>query len=167
MRSWGLGLVLALAWTGCDGDMGMDAGALDAGAADAGGGDAGVDAAVPMCPDHFVDPWPGPAPCSMATEDCAIACDDLGCVRDCVAADPDPDCAACWDFNTQSCWNRNGCQPLWNCLAACFMENCPGGLTPECFDACSAEDQAYADCFEPLRPMCGLRGADCFPMGMM
>lgn len=159
-------LSVALLVAGCDdGDGGTDAGAADAGSStDAGATDAGVDAAAPMCTENIIDPFNGPPPCSVETRECARACADLTCARDCVNNDANGQCAACWDFNTQSCWNRNGCQGEWNCLAQCLQTNCPTNITIECLTVtCGAEDMAYSDCFEPLRTMCGMRGADCFP----
>lgn len=164
MRCGALALALAVLALGCGGEEGMDAGPADAGAGDAGALDAGVDAAAPMCDEHIVDPYAGAPPCSVGTRECARACPDLGCAKDCVDADPATACGDCWAFNTQSCWNRNGCQDEWNCLSQCLLASCPGGITTECLTVtCGAQDMAYADCFEPLRMMCGMRGADCFP----
>lgn len=124
--------------------------------------DAGHDAG-PTCTEHVIAPFSGAAPCSVATRDCAAACGDARCAEDCFLADASSQCIQCWDANQLSCWNRNGCQSLWNCLSECIQTNCPTA-DPACIgDNCSAEDQAYADCFEPLRPMCLERTIDCLP----
>jgi hypothetical protein len=158
MRAW---IGISLFAVACGSEAGVDAGSLsDAGSIDAGSIDAG-----PMCTEDIIEPYTGPAPCSQATQQCAAACTTLSCATDCTFDDPNPACGQCWDANQISCWNRNGCQPLWNCVSQCIQEHCIG--VPD-FDACFAancqdEDVAYADCFEPVRQMCAERTIACLP----
>ncbi len=160
----GLVFSCALLLAACDArtttpDAGTDAGVADGGIeADDAGADAG-----PACPEHVIAPFSGPAPCSTATAECAAACEDASCAEDCFLADASPQCIGCWDTNQLACWNRNGCQPRFDCLAECITTHCPAA-DPECIGAnCSAEDQAFADCFEPLRQMCLERTVSCLP----
>jgi len=157
--------LLALLAVACDADGGGDAGGpvmdagLDAGVADAGAPDAGG----PMCREDLRSPFTGPTPCGEDTADCAMACDDRACAEGCFLADANPQCIACWDANQLACWNRNGCQDEWNCVAQCIQDRCPMP-TPECIGAnCADEDQAYADCFEPHFTTCLERTVDCLP----
>ena len=151
---------------GCDGSEPLDAGlgedaamADDASTTD----DAGVDAGGPMCREDIRAPFAGDPPCSVATADCAAACDNASCAEACFLADPNRNCIGCWDANELACWNRNGCQDEWNCIAQCITDLCPTA-DAACIGAnCAAEDQAYADCFEPLRAMCLERTVDCLP----
>lgn len=166
MRGGWLLCASLLALLGCDGSVTADAGAAgdaamgaDAGATD----DAGSDAGGPMCTEDIRAPFAGDPPCSVATADCAAACDTASCAEDCFLADTNRACIQCWDANQLSCWNRNGCQAEWNCIAQCITENCPTA-DPSCIGAnCSAQDLTYADCFEPLRMMCLERTVDCLP----
>ncbi|MGE0792387.1 MAG: hypothetical protein AB7S26_42325 [Sandaracinaceae bacterium] len=164
MRAWGVMVVGLLGLgAGCDDGAAMDAG-TDAGIADAGSADAGVDASGPTCTEDLRSPLAG-VQCSIATATCAQGCADATCAEDCFAADPSPSCLQCWTVNQLACWNRNGCQPQWNCLSQCILANCPSPPTGACIGAnCATEDQAYADCFEPLRQMCLERTVDCLPM---
>lgn len=148
---------------GCDGATPADAGLEDTGVEDAGLDDAGLeDAGGPMCAEDLRAPFTT-SPCSQATADCAAACADATCAENCFLADASGACIQCWDANQLACWNRNGCQPQWNCIAQCIRTHCPTP-TPECIgDNCAAEDVAYADCFEPLRMMCLERTVDCLP----
>jgi hypothetical protein len=160
---------LLLLLAGCDNrvtgfDAGQDSsGALDADTSDAGPVDAGtIDAS--SCPDDIRVPYSGPVPCSTTTRDCAAGCATVDCAQTCFTNDPNPTCLGCWDANQLACWNRNGCQPLWNCLSQCIQTHCSPDFTPQCIGAnCSVEDQAYADCFEPLRMMCLERTFTCLP----
>jgi hypothetical protein len=162
--------LVTLALAGCGRDRAIvtptDGAAMptDASAADAGTADAGTaDAAVPMCAEDLRGPYTGPIPCGTATRDCAMGCVDARCAEDCFAADPSASCIQCWTLNQLSCWNRNGCQAQWNCVAECIANNCPSA-DPECIgEQCAVEDQAYADCFEPLRMMCLERTIECLP----
>ncbi len=145
----------------CDGATPLDAGPLDDAAAAA---DAGTDAAGPTCAEDLRAPFAGPAPCSVATADCAAACSTASCAEDCFLADPSANCIGCWDANQLACWNRNGCQDEWNCISECIQTSCTLPPTAECIGMnCGAEDLAYADCFEPLRMMCLERTIDCLP----
>ncbi len=161
----GLLVLFAIAsLAGCDGDAPSDAGSVDDAGADAATvDDAGSDSGGPMCAEDIRAPFAGSPPCSVATADCAAACDTASCAEDCFLADANRACIQCWDANQLACWNRNGCQDEWNCIAQCITTNCPMP-TGECIGAnCAAEDVAYADCFEPLRMMCLERTVDCLP----
>jgi hypothetical protein len=135
-------------------DAGADAAVPDAGA---------LDAAVSMCAEDLRSPYTGPIPCNTTTRDCAMGCDDARCAEACFAADPSPSCIQCWDVNQLSCWNRNGCQEQWNCVSECITEHCPTFDVACIGEQCGTEDQAYADCFEPLRMMCLERTIECLP----
>ena len=115
-----------------------------------------------MCAEDIRAPFTT-RPCSQDTADCAAACADRSCAEQCFLRDASPQCIQCWDANQLACWNRNGCQEEWNCVAQCIRDNCPMP-TPECIGAnCADEDQAYADCFDPVFTMCLERTVDCLP----
>lgn len=154
---------------GTFGDSGT---AIDAGStADAATGtDAGPDAVIvdagPMCEEELVVPYTT-RPCSADTKACVEACTEPTCVDACLASDPSTSCTDCVNRALISCFNRNGCQPQWNCYRACSRENCTG--VPDvgaCLDMhCVEPEQAFYDCVDSIfeTSACPSRYADCLP----
>lgn len=145
---------------GSSADSGVDAGppvSLDAGA------DAG-----PMCAEDLVEPYTT-RPCSAATKTCIEACTEPSCFDTCVDSDPVRACRDCVNRAFISCFNRNGCQPMWNCYRACIRENCT--MAPDvvaCIDEhCREAEQTYYDCIDAAfdTSPCPGRYVDCLPEG--
>lgn len=168
MRLEWIALCAVASLLGCDArtsiaDAGADAGAADGGASDAGAPDAGLD-----CPAEIVDPYPG-RPCSADTRTCTETCTGEGCAGECIDADPNPQCYFCFQVNVVSCFNRNGCQPVWNCFRECMRAHCAGAPDTEAcaLENCAEQDAAFGACIDSLwdSTSCPARYEDCLPEG--
>lgn len=102
--------------------------------------------------------------CADTTRTCVEGCADGTCIASCLEADPDPSsCIGCVNNNIFSCWNRNGCQSQWNCVAECAATRCSPDDTT-CLDTtCSAEWTTYQTCGDgvPDSASCGSDWAPC------
>ena len=152
-----------------------DGGATDAGpSVDAGGGtdagetvaDSGPPDAGPTCEEELVVPYTT-RPCSADTRACAEACTEPTCVDGCLASDPSSACTDCTNRAVIACFNRNGCQPQWDCYRACTRAHCMGAPdVGACLDMhCMEPEQAYYDCIDLAfaDSACPGRYVDCLP----
>ena len=102
--------------------------------------------------------------CADTTRTCVEGCADSTCLQSCLDADPDPaNCVGCVNNNIFACFNRNGCQSQWNCVAECIDTRCTPDDTT-CLDTtCATEWGAYETCYMgvPDSAMCGTEWAPC------
>ena len=117
--------------------------------------------AGPPCAEDRVDAVVG-GYCSSTTADCISEGSDPST---CLAADPSPDCSACFNLNLIACGNRNGCQRLWDLYTCCVTDNCGTMPTSACIDSsCSTTRDAYSTCLDGLElaTLCPTALSDCF-----
>ena len=119
-----------------------------------------------MCAPMVVEPYLT-IPCSTATRTCIDGCTTGDCLDACIGADPSPMCRDCTNRALVSCFNRNGCQPQWDCYIGCTMSLCGGVPDPDsCIEAmCLEVEDAWYLCTEEMGPEspCLTRYLDCLP----
>ncbi len=117
---------------------------------------------------EIVPEYVGPG-CGDMTLECLRGCEERGepedCFNDCVLSDPE--CVRCYNETVISCGNEVGCQPLWDEVACCTDEACPGsspGLGRlECAaDACFDLFDRYSQCLSERFGPCDMRLSLCF-----
>lgn len=89
--------------------------------------DSGTECAPHSVP-HYADTY-----CTDSTLTCVRGCTTDACTYDCLAADPDPNCAACFNSDVVYCHYNNGCAAAHEDFWCCAEEHCPDSVS---FDSC-------------------------------